>query len=88
MNEAAFLILILSGVTALVGGMFWTRLNWRVDVPPYGRQTRFLDVTLHPERYAKESALPVIRMLNRVSGLSVASAIAVLAYKAFRDFVP
>ena len=87
MDEAAFLILILSGVAILLGGMLWTRLNWRADVPPHGRHTRFLDVTLHPERYAKESALPVIRTLNRVGGLCVAGAIAVLAYRAFKDFV-
>ena len=88
MEQATFLVLILSGALALVGGMFWTRLNWRPDVSPYGRGTRFLDVTLHPERYAQDRAVPVIRMLNSGGGLCVAGALAILAYKALRDFFP
>ena len=87
MEQTAFLLLILSGTLALVGGMFWTRLNWRADVPSYGRGTRFLDVTLHPERYAKGQAVPVIRTLNCAGGLCVAGALAILAYKALRDLI-
>ena len=87
MEQTAFLLLILSGTLALVGGMFWTRLNWRADVPSYGRGTRFLDVTLHPERYAKGQAVPVIRTLNCAGGLGVAGALAILAYKALRDLI-
>jgi hypothetical protein len=87
-EQAAFLLLILSGALALVGGLFWTRLNWRADVPSYGRGTRFLDVTLHPERYAKGRAVRVIRMLNCAGGLGIAGALAILAYKALRDFLP
>ena len=85
MEQTTFLLLILLGTLALVGGMLWTRLHWRADVPPYSRRTRFLDVTLHPERYAKGQAVPVIRTLNGAGGLGVAGALAILAYKAFRD---
>ena len=73
MREAAFLILL--GAVALIGGILWARVNWRPDVAPYGRQTRALDVTLHPERYARTDALRVIRTLNFAGVLLVASAL-------------
>lgn len=86
MEQAAFLILILLGVLALVGGIVWTRLNWRADVPPYGRDTRFFDVTLHPERYATARAVPTIRRLNIAGACAIATALAILVHKAFKDF--
>ena len=86
MEQAAFLILMLSGVLALVCGIIWTRLNWRADVAPYGRDTRVFDVTLHPGRYANDRAVPTIRRLNIVGALCVASGLAILAHKAFVDF--
>lgn len=86
MEQAAFLISMLSGVLALVCGIAWTRLNWRADVPPYGRDTPFLDVTLHPERYANGRAVPTIRRLNIGGAFGVVSALAILAHKAFVDF--
>jgi len=85
-REAAFLILLFLGTMALVGGLLWTRLHWRADLAPYGRQTRWLDVALHPERYAKLHALHVIRTLNLTGALLVASAFGILAYEAFRSF--
>jgi len=85
-EQAAFLVLLLSGVLALVCGIVWTRLNWRADVAPYGRNTRFFDVTLHPGRYANDRAVPTIRRLNISGAFCVASALAVLAHKAFVDF--
>ena len=86
MEQAAFFILLLSGVLALVCGIVWTRLNWRPDVTPYGRDTRFFDVTLHPGRYANDRAVPMIRRLNIVGAFCVVSALAILAHKAFVDF--
>ena len=86
MEQAAFLVLMLSGVLALVCGIVWTRLNWRADVAPYGWDTRFLDVTLHPGRYANDRAVPTIRRLNIAGAFGVVSALAILAYKAYRDF--
>ncbi len=86
MEQAAFLILMLAGVLALVCGIVWARLNWRRDVAPYGRATRFLDVTLHPGRYANDRAVPMSRSLNIVGAFCVVSALAILAHKAFVDF--
>ena len=86
MEQAAFLILMLSGVLALVCGIIWTRLNWRADVTPYGRDTRVFDVTLHPGRYANDRAVPTIRRLNILGALCVVSALAILAHEAFVDF--
>jgi len=85
-EQAAFLILMLSGVLALVCGIAWTRLNWRADIAPYGRDTRFFDVTLHPERYANDWAVPMIRRLNIAGAFGIVSALAILTHKAFTDF--
>jgi len=85
-EEAAFLFLVLSGVLALLGGILWTRSNWRSDAPPYGRHTRCLDVTLHPERYARDYSLRVIRTLSLAGALLLAGARGILAHQAFLDF--
>jgi hypothetical protein len=83
-TQAAFLILLVPGVLALLGGLLWTRLHWRPDVPPFGRRTRTIDVMLHPERYAKEDSLRAIRTTNLTGGLLLASAAGVVAYEIFR----
>ena len=83
-TEGAFLVLLFAGVCAFILGMLWTRLNWRPDIPPYGRRTRALDVTLHPERYATKDALRRIRTFTVVGALSVAGAVLVLAYELLR----
>ena len=80
-REAGFLALLFLGVSALLAGMLVTRLHWRPDIPPYGRQTRFLDVTLHPERYVKDAPLSVIRTMSVIGVLLLACALAVLAYE-------
>ena len=85
MEQAAFLILMLSGVVVLVCSAVWTRLNWRSDGAPYGRNTPFFDVLLHPARYANDSALPAIRWLNIAGAFSILSALAILAHKVFVD---
>ena len=81
MREAAFLVLLLLGVVALLAGVMWTRASWRADVPPYGRGTRFLDVTLHPERYARADSLRAIRSLNLVGALSLACAMGLVVFE-------
>ena len=86
-REAAFLILILLGVVILLAGVLRTRLNWRPDVPPFSRRTSSLDVTLHPERYARADSVPGIRTLNLAGALLLAGAIGVLAYEAYRSFL-
>jgi len=80
-REAAFLVLLLLGILALLAGVMWTRLRWRADVPPYGRETRFLDVTLHPERYAREDSLLAIRSLNLAGALLLACAAGLVVYE-------
>ena len=85
-RSVAFLILLLLGIVALVGGLLRARLHWRSDVAPYGRQTRSLDVLLHPERYAQSDALRVIRALHITGALLVASAVVLLLVEAFRSF--
>jgi hypothetical protein len=83
-TEAAFLILLFLGIFALLGGMLWARLNWRLDVPPYGRRTRTLDVMLHPERYAKDDSLRAIRTMNLTGALLLASAAVIVGYELLR----
>lgn len=70
MREALFLTLVFAGVLALLAGMLLTRVHWRQDIPPYGRQTRFIDVTLHPERYAKDAPFRMIRTLSTAGAAS------------------
>lgn len=78
--QATFLILLFSGVFALIGGMLWTRLNWRPDVPPYRRGTPFWDVTLHPERYAMPESVRAIRTMNVAGALLVVAATILVVY--------
>jgi hypothetical protein len=84
LTEAAFLILLFLGIVALLGGLLLARLNWRLDVPPFGRRTRAMDVMLHPERYAKEESLRAIRTMNVTGGLLLASAAAIVGYELLR----
>ncbi len=80
-TEAVFLALVFTGVFALLASMILTRVHWRPDIPSYGRQTRFLDVTLHPERYAKDAPFCVIRSLSAVGAVLLACAAAVVAWE-------
>ena len=83
-TEASFLGLLFSGIPALLGGMMLTRLHWRPDIPPYSRQTRFLDVTLHPERYVKDAPLRAIRSLTVIGALLLVCAAGVVSYEVLR----
>ena len=67
-----------------LAGFGLTRSNWRPDLRPYGRQTRFLDVTLPPEKYVRVALLRVIRSLNAVGGLLLFGAAAVAAREILR----
>ena len=82
--EGAFLILPFSGVSALIAGMMWTRLNWRPDAPRSGRSTPFWDVTLHPERYARVEYLRVIRAMNMAGLLLVGIAVIIVGYEVLK----
>ena len=83
-TEAAFLSLLFTGIFALLAGLMLTRIHWRPDIPPYGRQTQFLEVSLHPERYVKQAPLLVIRGLTVVGALLLAAAIGVVAFEIIR----
>jgi hypothetical protein len=86
-TEGAFLILLFSGILALVCGLGLTRVHWRTDIPPYGRRTRFIDVMLHPERYGKDAPLRAIRSLNLLGALLLGAAAGVLAYEIFHTIL-
>ena len=86
-TEAVFLALVFTGVLALLAGMILTRVHWRPDIRPYGRQTRFLDVTLHPERYAKDGPFDVIRSLSAVGAVLLACAVAAVARELLRTML-
>ena len=81
MTELAFLGLLFSGILALLAGLLMTRLHWRADMPPYGRRTRLLDVTLHPEGYVTAAPLRAIRALNLAGVLLLMGAMGVVVYE-------
>jgi len=86
-DEVLFLTLVFAGVLALLAGMILTRAYWRQDIPPYGRQTRFIDVTLHPERYANDAPFGLIRTLNTVGVLLLASAAAAVVWEVLQTML-
>ena len=67
-----------------LAGLLLTRLQWRSDIPPYGRQTRSLDVALHPDRYAKDAPLRAIQILTVVGASLLACAAGLVAYEVVR----
>jgi hypothetical protein len=73
--------LLLQGILALLAGLGLTRLHWRSDIPPYGLRTNFLDVGLHPDRYAKDAPLRTIRALNLTGALLLAGAVGLSAHE-------
>ena len=82
--ETAYLILIGGAILARLVGLMLTRMHWRDDIAPYSRGTKFLDVTLHPERYVKGAPLRTLWILNVAGALLLAGAVVVLVYEFFR----
>ena len=82
--ETAYLILIGSAILTRLAGLMLTRMHWREDIAPYSRTTKFLDVSLHPERYVKGAPLRTIWILNVAGALLLSGAVTVLAYEFFR----
>ena len=82
--QSTFLILLGAGIAAIVAGRLWTRVNWRSDLPPYGRDTRSSDLLLHPDRYVNAPSVGVIRLFNLAGAVFVAGAVCVLVYEALR----
>lgn len=85
--EDAFLILLFPGLIALLAGVGLTRIHWRPDIPPYGRRTRFLDVTVHPEKYIRDAPLRAIRSLNLTGAVLLAGAAGVSVYEILRTIL-
>ncbi len=83
-TETGFLGLLFSGILALLAGLLLMRLHWRPDIPSYGRQTRFLDVVLHPDRYVKDAPLRAIRSLTVIGALLLAGAAGLVAVEVVR----
>ena len=79
--EAAFLVLLFAGIAAMVTGIILTRVYWRPDIAPYGRGTRVMDVTRHPERYVKNAPIALIRGLNAAGALLLAAAMLTAAFE-------
>jgi hypothetical protein len=80
-SQRLFLSTLAMGILSLVGGLFLTRLNWRQDVPPFSRQSRFADIAIHPEKYASPKAVTGIRRLNTVGALFLLLALSVLVWQ-------
>ena len=86
LNEAVFLVAILSGVFLLTTSFVVARLNWRPDRPPYNPRTRSLDLLLHPARYVRQEALRKTRSLQLLGGLFLIVGFLALARQAIQDF--
>lgn len=86
-TEAAFLVLVFTGVLALLAAMILTRLHWRQDIPPFGLRTSFLDVTLHPERYASAAPFGIIRSASAIGAVLLAGAVAVVVWEIVRTML-
>ena len=76
MNVLLCLGLLIPGILCLVGGLFITRVTWRTDVEPFGRQSPILRIALHPEEFARADRLREIRGLNLLGGLLLLGALA------------
>jgi hypothetical protein len=83
-GETAFLAFLISGILVLVISLLLMRTHWRPDIAPYGRRTRLLHMTLHPEEYTEDAPLGAIRALTFVGTLLLASAVALLVRELVR----
>jgi len=82
MTELVFIGTLLGGILSLVGALFLTRQTWRPDVQPFGRRSSFLQIALHPERFANPERLREIRLLNLIGAALLCGAAVVLVYEA------
>ena len=84
MTQRVFLGFLFSGILLLLVSLLLTRIHWRADIAPYGRRTRLLQVTMHPEKYTRDAPLRVIRVLSFVGILLLAGAAALVIRELFR----
>ncbi len=87
MTQAVFLAAMMLGVLLLIAGLGVTRLNWRRDIAPFSRKTRFIDVCLHTEKYAQPEVVPRVRVLNTLGLLFLVIAAAALLREALSQFL-
>jgi hypothetical protein len=80
LREAIFFLLLAIGLATSLRGIWLTRTHWRSDIPPYSK-SRFIDVMLHPERFAPKAPLTKVRALNTIGGLFLAGALAVALWE-------
>lgn len=86
-TQAAFLLMLVTGILALAASTGLTRLHWRDDIPPYGRRTRLVPVLRRPAQYTREAPLRAIRSLTLLGLLGLAGAAAVLAFELVRTSI-
>lgn len=86
MNAVLYIVFLLAGILFLVGGLFITRMTWRADVEPSGRRSRFLQIALHPEKFAKPDRLREIRILNLSGALLLLGALIVVGHDLLSSF--
>ena len=79
MITTLYFLLLLGGILFLLCGLAITRSTWRTDIEPFGRRSRFFQIALHPEHFAKPDRLREIRLLNLIGGLLILGALAVVA---------
>jgi hypothetical protein len=84
--ETIFLTALLTGISSVILGVFLTLLNWRPDVPPYGRHIPKLNLLLYPDKYARSGVLLLIRMLNTGGIALLMLAIFALLWEAILEF--
>ena len=84
MTQRVFLGFLFSGILLLLVSLLLTRIRWRADIAPYGRGTRLLQVTMHPERYTTDAPVRAIRALSFVGIAFLATAAALVIRELFR----
>jgi hypothetical protein len=87
MTQAVFFVCLISGIVLLLASLMLTRMHWRTDIAPYGRYSRLVHVTLHPEQYTMNAPLRAIRVLSFIGVVLLATAAAVLTYELVRESV-
>jgi hypothetical protein len=87
MDVALYLVLLIGGILFLVAGLFVTRTTWRADVEPFGRRSRYFQIALHPENFAKADRLREIRCLNLIGAVLLLGALAVVSYGVIASMV-
>jgi hypothetical protein len=87
MTQRVFLGFLFAGILLLLVSLLLARIHWRADIAPYDRQTRLLQVTMHPEKYTTGAPVRLIRVLSFVGVLFLAGAAALVIRELFRTTV-